>query len=115
MIANALTVLIGFFLAFSAIFSSPPGAMDNTQLAIAAALAFICAFFTRRSDKMRWQSPTSLFLAVVLGLLAASRAYFAAETVSPFWIILLAGIVLALAALWSILYRPGAEEASAPQ
>jgi hypothetical protein len=61
---------------------------------------------------MGWQSKTSLTLAVLLGLLAASRAYFADTLVSPFWIILLAGIAVAIAALWSILYRPDSAPAA---
>jgi hypothetical protein len=111
MIANTVTVLIGLFLAFAAIFSAPPGEMNNPQLAVAAALVFSCAFFARRTDKMRWQSSTSFFLAGVLGLLAASRAYFGESLVSPFWIILLSGIALAIAALWAMLYRAEQEPA----
>lgn len=105
MIANALIVVIGLWLASRAIFSTPAGEMNNIQLAIAAAVIVACAFFARRSDHMRWQSTTSITLGVLLGLLAGGRAYFAESPVAPFWIILLAGIAIAISALWSILYR----------
>jgi hypothetical protein len=105
MIANAVTVAIGLWLAYSAIFSTPAGEMNNIKLVIAAAVIVVCALFARRSDRMNWQSSTSIALGLLLGLLAAARAYFDESPLPPFWIILLAGITIAIAALWSILYR----------
>ncbi len=114
MIANAITVLIGLWLAYSAIFSTPSGEMNNIQLAIAAAAIFVCAIFARRSDSMGWQSKTNLALGMVLGLLAALRAFYGEAPVPPFWVILLSGITVATTALWSILYRPDTSLSSAP-
>lgn len=113
MIANAVTVIVGVWLAFRAIFSTPPGEMNNIELAIAAGIVIVCAIVSRRSDAMAWQSKTNVALGVVLGLLAALRVYSGETPVSPFWIILLGGIAVAITALWSILYRPGSEASSA--
>lgn len=105
MIANALAVAIGLWLTYSAIFSKPAGEMNNIELAIAAAVIVVCAFISRRSDRMNWQSTTNIALGLLLGLLAAGRAYFTETPLSPFWTILLTGIAVAILALWSILYR----------
>lgn len=106
MIANAITIVIGLWLAYCAIFSTAPGEMNNIQLAVAAAVVVVCAFFARRSDAMRWQGTTNIAVGLVLGLLAAERAYLGETPLAPFWILLLGGIAVAIMALWSILYRP---------
>ena len=108
MIANVMTVLIGLWLAYSAIFSTPAGNVNILQLAIAAVVIIVCTFFARRTDIMGWQSKTNLALGIVLGLLAALRAFYGVTPSASFWVILLAGIAVAITALWSILHRPGA-------
>lgn len=107
MIANGVTVVIGIWLAWSAIFSNPAGAMNNMALAIAAIVIVICGVVARISDRMRWPGTLNIALGLLLGFVAAVRAYFAQTPMAPFWIILLCGIAVAIAALWSILYRPG--------
>ena len=106
MIPNTVTVVIGIWLAYSAIFSNPAGEMNNIQLAIAAIVIVACGVMARVSDKMSWPGTTNIALGLVLGLLAAVRAYSAQTPMAPFWIILLCGIAVAITALWSILYRP---------
>jgi len=106
MIPNAVTVVIGLWLAYSAIFSTPAGEMNNLQLAIAAAVIVVCGVIARLSDKMSWPGTTNIVLGLVLGLLAGVRAYSAQTPMAPFWTILLCGIAVAIAAFWSILYRP---------
>ena len=105
MIANGVTVLIGLWLAYGAIFSTPPGNLNNIELAIASAVVVGCAVVGRLTNKRSWQSSTNLALGVILALLAAARAYFEPTSVPSFWVILLAGIAAAIMALWSILYR----------
>jgi hypothetical protein len=71
MIPNAITILIGLWLAYCAIFSTPPGEMNNIQLAIAAIVIVVCAVMARLNDKMSWPGTTNVALGLVLGLLAA--------------------------------------------
>jgi len=105
MIANSVTVLVGLFLAYGAIFSTPPGNVNNIQLAIAAVVVIGCAIVGRLTNKKSWQSSTNLALGAILPLLAAARAYFDQALVPSFWVMLLGGIAVAIMALWSILYR----------
>jgi chromate transport protein ChrA len=105
MIANGVTVLIGLWLSYGAIFSNPPGNVNNIQLAIGAVVVVGCAIVGRLTNKMSWQSSTNLALGAILAALAAARAYFDQASVPSFWVILLAGIAVAIMSLWSILYR----------
>jgi hypothetical protein len=55
---------------------------------------------------MRWQSGTNIVLAAVLFVVAVMRWVIGVAPLVCFWIILLVGIAVAIAAMWSILYRP---------
>jgi len=112
MIANALAVLIGLWLAYGAIFAVPAGSVNNIELAIAGIVVSGCAVLARRKDAMAWQWVTNVALGIVLVLLAAARVWYGASLSASFWTILLDGIVVAITALWSILYR--SEAAPAP-
>lgn len=113
MIPNALTVLIGLWLAYSAIFSTPAGDVNNIQLASAGVVIAACAIIARRTGSMAWQSNTNVTLGMLLAALAAARAWHGASSSASFWIVLLAGIAAATAALWSMLYRSGTSQAEA--
>ncbi len=114
MIPNAISVVIGLWLAYSAIFSTPAGEMNNLQLAIAAVVIVVCAVMARLGNTMRWPGTTNIALGLILGLLAGVRAYAVQSPMAPFWIILLCGIAVAITALWSILYRPDPSAGAAP-
>jgi hypothetical protein len=62
---------------------------------------------------MRWQSGTNIVLAAVLFVVAVVRWVIGAAPLVCFWIILLVGIAVAIAAMWSMLYRPGTAHSSA--
>ena len=106
MIGNLLNILAGLWLAYSAIFANPAGDMDNASLAAAAVAVIVFAVWARRTDRMRWQSGTNIVLAAVLLVVAAVRWVIGVAPLVCFWIILLAGIAVAIAAMWSMLYRP---------
>ena len=55
---------------------------------------------------IRWQSGTSIVLAATLLVVAALRWAIGVAPLVSFWIILLAGTAIAIAAMWSMLYRP---------
>jgi hypothetical protein len=106
MIGNLLNVLVGLWLAYSAIFANPAGATNNAALAAAAVAVIVFAVWSRQTDRMRWQSGTNIVLAAVLFVVAVVRWLIGVAPLVCFWIILLVGIAVAIAAMWSMLYRP---------
>jgi len=106
MIGNLLNVLVGLWLAYSAIFANPAGAMNNVALAAAAVAVIVLAVWARRTDSLAWQSGTSIVLGVSLLAMAVVRWLIGVAPLVSFWIILLAGIAVAIMAMWSLLYRP---------
>lgn len=106
MIGNLLNILIGLWLAYSVIRADPAGAINNLALAIAAVVVVFLATWARRTDYMKWPSATNIVLGVTFLLAAASRWAVGMAPLVSFWLILLAGITLAIVAMWSLLYRP---------
>jgi hypothetical protein len=106
MIGNLLNILVGLWLAYSAIFANPAGAMNNAALAAAAIVVIVFAAWARQTDPLRWQSGTNIVLAAVLLAVAVVRWAIGVAPLVCFWIILLAGIAVAIVAMWSLLYRP---------
>ena len=105
MIGNLLNILVGLWLAYSAIFANPAGAMNNVALAGAAVAVIVFAVWARQADSLGWQSGTNIVLAAVLLVLAVLRWAIGVAPLVSFWIILLVGIAVAIVAMWSILYR----------
>jgi hypothetical protein len=108
MIGNILNVLLGLWLAYSAIFSEPAGNANNAGLAAAAVACIFLALWARRSDAMHWQSRSNIVLGAVLLAIATARWAVGIAPLVCFWIILLSGIAVAIMAMWSLLYRPEA-------
>jgi hypothetical protein len=106
MIGNLLNILLGLWLAYSAIFANPAGAMNNLALAASAIAVIIFAIWARQTDVMDWPSRTNIVLGAPLLLVAATRWAVGVAPLVCFWIILLIGIAIAIAAMWSMLYRP---------
>jgi hypothetical protein len=106
MIGNLLNILVGLWLAYSAIFANPAGAMNNVALAAAAVAVIVFAVWARQTDFLGWQSGTNIVLAAVLLVLAVLRWAIGVAPLVSFWIILLVGIAVAIVAMWSLLYRP---------
>jgi len=113
MIGNLLNILVGLWLAYSAIFANPAGAMNNAALAAAAIIVVVSAVWARQTDRMAWPSATNIVLGVVLLVVAALRWVIGVAPLVSFWIILLFGIAVAIAAMWSMLYRPEMAQARA--
>ena len=106
MIANFATILIGLWLVYRAIFSIPAGDVSQIELTAAGIAVILLSLWARRTDLMSWHSWTNIVLAVIILLLAAARRVVAVDPQASFWIILLIGITVAVAAMWSIMYRP---------
>jgi hypothetical protein len=114
MIGNLLNILVGLWLAYSAIFANPAGAMNNAGLAAGAVAIIVFAVWARQTDFLGWQSATNIALAAVLLVLAVLRWVIGVAPLVSFWVILLVGIAVAIAAMWSMLYRPEAARSTAP-
>jgi hypothetical protein len=106
MIGNLLNILLGLWLTYSAIFSSPAGDMNNVGLAAAAAAVIVLAVWARQSDPMGWQSATNIVLGAFLLVAAGTRWVIGVAPLVCFWLLLLGGIAIAVVAMWSMLYRP---------
>jgi hypothetical protein len=113
MIGNLLNILVGLWLAYSAIFANPAGAMNNVALAAGAVVVIVFAVWARQTDTLGWQSGTNIVLAAVLLVLAVLRWLIGVAPLVSFWIILLTGIAIAIASMWSVLYRPATARTAA--
>jgi hypothetical protein len=112
MIANVATILIGLWLAYRAIFSIPAGDVNQIELVAAGVALILLALWARRTDFMSWHSGTNIVLAAIILLLAAAHRVVGVDPLVSFWVILLSGITAAIAAMWSILYRPDSVQAA---
>lgn len=112
MIANALTIPIGLWLAYSAIFPAPIGGTNDTKLMLCGLVLAVLAFVARGASSMAWQTTLNIVLGLSLALFAGARMYLGDVAIGAFWVVLLTGIAVATAALWSILYRAEPEKAS---
>ncbi len=115
MIPNALIVVVGLWLSWLAIFSTSAGGLSDWQLGLAGIVVAASAVAAWRRDIMGWQSWTNVVLGLGLAALAALRLVFALTPLALFWIILLAGVTVAIGALWSILYPREVASASSAE
>jgi len=113
MIGNLVNILLGLWLAYSAIFSHPAGDMNIAYLAVTAVAVIAFAAWARRSDPMHWPNDTNLVLGAALLVIAAARWTVYVPPLLSFWILLLFGITIAIVAMWSMLYRPGMRKSPA--
>ena len=79
-----------------------------------AVAVIVFAVWARQTDFLGWQSATNIALAAVLLVLAVLRWVIGVAPLVSFWVILLVGIAVAIAAMWSMLYRPEAARSTAP-
>jgi hypothetical protein len=112
MIANFATILIGLWLVYRAIFSVSSGDLSQFELMAAGFAVILLALWARRTDRMNWQSSTNMALAAIILLLVAAQRAVAVDPLVAFWMILLIGISVAIAAMWSIIYRPDIDPAT---
>ena len=109
MIANILNVTLGLALVYIAVLAPWLVARRPLVLVVAAAIMFGAAWVARRSDYHPWQNNTSMLLAVLLGLLAILR--LEQFPLAVFWTQFSVGTLVAVLALWALLYHPSASPA----
>jgi hypothetical protein len=108
MIANLAMTFLGLWLAYHAIFVTAAGAAGKLEVALAGCAVLLLAAWARRTDIMTWPSGTNIVLGLVVLALAVAQQAVAIDPLASFWALLLSGITIAIAALWSALYRPDA-------
>jgi hypothetical protein len=113
MIANAASILIGLWLVYRAVFSTPAGNVGQTELIAAGVVVVLLALWARRTDVMNWHSSTNIVLGVLIFLAGIAHSAFGLAPLVSFWIILLIGNAIAVIAMWSLLFRPGVVQATA--
>ena len=109
MIANSLTVMVGLWLSYKAIFSIPTGELGQVELTTIGAVLIVLALLARRTDAMTWQSGTNLVLGAAVLAAATARYLLGPHALLMFWTLLLIAITASITAMWSILYRPEVE------
>ena len=105
MIADLLNMLVGLWLAHSAIFPNALGLGDPALLA-GAALTIGLALWARQSDTSTWQSTTAVVAGMSLAILALAHQIIHVSSVLMFWGVLSVGLISAIVSLWAALYRP---------
>jgi hypothetical protein len=106
MIANLAMTLIGLWFAYHAIFATAAGVAGPFETLFAGAAVTLLAAWARRTDLMTWPSATNMVLGLVILALTGVARTIGIDALASFWVLLLAGIAVAIVALWSILYRP---------
>jgi hypothetical protein len=104
MVANLFNVLLGLALVYVAVLQPSLTWNRPVLLLVAAALMFVAAWLARRSDHHPWQNNTNMVLAVLLPAVSALRAEHL--PLAMVWSQFSIGTVVAVLALWAVLYRP---------
>jgi hypothetical protein len=104
MIANLLNCALGLALVYLAVLNL--AWIEKPWLvAVGGVLAILLALWARATDFRKWQSNVNLVLGVLLLILAAFAWATGVASVALFWGVFWPGILVAVFALWSVLYR----------
>jgi hypothetical protein len=104
MIANLVNVVLGLAVVYCAVLEPALMAHHPGLLLGAAVIVLLAAWLARRTDHHPWQNTVNIVLAVLLAVQAL--LHFAEFPLAVFWIQFLAGSLIAILALWAVLYRP---------
>jgi hypothetical protein len=105
---------VGLWLAYSAIFATPAGEMNDIALAVSAVASIVLAIWARQTDPAGWHSATNLVLGAILLFVAVMRWTVQVPSLLSFWVILFIAIAIAIIAFWAVLYRPEPLRSPAP-
>lgn len=106
MIANLVNVVLGLALVYVAVLAPWMTERRPASLAAVALIMLVAAWLARRSDFHPWQNTTNMALAVLLGVLALLR--LEQFPLAVFWTQFSVGTLVAVLALWAVVYRPAA-------
>ena len=104
MIANLVNVVLGLALVYVAVLAPATTAHRPLLLLAAGVVMFVAAWFARRADYHHWQNNTNMVLAVLLAV--QTVLHLDQFPLAVFWIQFSVGTLIAVLALWAILYHP---------
>jgi hypothetical protein len=104
MIANLVNVVLGLALVYVAVLAPAAAAHRSAWLLAWAVIMFVVAWLARRGDYRHWQNNTNMVLAALLAVQVV--LHFEQFPLAVFWIQFSVGTLIAILALWAVLYRP---------
>jgi len=104
MTPNILNTLLGLALVYCAILAPGPLHASIWLLGVAGVVIVALGLWARDGDRLKWFSGVSIVLGIALALLAMAGSMVVVPTVVLFWWVFWVGIVVAVMALWSLLY-----------
>jgi len=109
MIPNLINTVIGIWLVYAAVLN--PAALGGRMAILGSGIVvLLIAIWAYRVDYLKWPATTAGVLGVGLAVDAGVRLLEPSGFVT-FWVVLFAGIAVAVVSLWSALYRkPSASE-----
>lgn len=107
MIPNAVNAIIGIWLVYVAILD-PAWGDRTSRVALTAIVIGGCAMWARTTDFGRWQSNTTIALALALLVVTGLQAVGVIWPLLRFWSLFWVGILVPIVSLWAVLYRPAA-------
>ncbi len=115
MIPNLLNVLIGIAIAAWAVLTIDDEATQLWSPLASGVAIFLLALWARQSDVQRWQSSTNMVHGVVmLGVVIMTWGGMFSP-IATFWGVFWIGMIVAILALWAVLYRGPADDALADE
>ena len=113
MIWNLLNMLLGIWLVRIAVLNPAFVALRSWHLPAFGVAIVVLAVLARPRDFLKWTSAANIALGIVLLVLVVLQWNALAPDMLTFWVVFWVGMVVAILALWSVLYRPGADAESA--
>ncbi|MGH7813182.1 MAG: hypothetical protein ACREQI_04175 [Candidatus Binataceae bacterium] len=112
MIPNLINTAIGLWLVYAAVLN--PAEIGGAAVVVASGVVvFVVAIWAYQADYLKWPATTTGALGAGLAVYAGFRLFEPSGFIT-FWIVLFAGVTIAIVSLWSAIYRrPGAPEYAA--
>ena len=107
MMPGIVNTILGLVLVYLAVLR--PGVIENANWYVGAAgiVIILLATWSRATDFAKWQSTTNIVLGTLLLILyAGQQAKLPLGALFIFWWIFWIGLLVALFALWAVIYRP---------
>ena len=104
MTPNILNTLMGLALVYCAVLAPGPLHASIWLLGVAGVVIVALGLWARDGDRLKWFSMVSVVLGIALALLAMAGSMVVVPTVVLFWWVFWVGIIVAVMALWSLLY-----------
>src|SRR3982751_358924 len=104
MTPNILNTLVGLALVYCAVLAPGPLHASMWLLGVTGVVIVALGLWARDGDRLKWFSMVSMMLGIALTVLAMAGSMVAVHPAVLFWWVFWVGIVVAVTALWSLLY-----------